>query len=222
MNGIRPALYRSILAFTLTVIMVASSGCIGLTAQLLYWMNGGHKIDPEYEGLKEKRVAVVCVSNDSASGPNSLCWMLQRAIGGMLTEKGDEIDVIDGDEIADWIDTNDWDQMDYREIGRGVQADMVLAVDINSLNLHEGRTMYRGRADVTVTVFDMQDGGKAVFRKNIPDFTYPQDGARHVADISEASFRKLFVHVLAQHVAKFFCAFRIEEDIGNDALTLGA
>jgi hypothetical protein len=200
--------FRIVLILGLAVTVATSAGCVGLTAQLLYWVNGGNKIDPEFEGMKEKRVAVVCVSNSGSYGPNSFCSLLERRVGMALREQGDK------------IDSNDWNQMDYREIGRGVNADMVLGIDVGDLRLHEGQTLYQGRATLTVTVYDMQDDGKVAFRRSIPDFTFPQNGPRHATEMTEARFRSLFVEVLAKQVAKYFCPYMFEEDFAKDATGL--
>ena len=54
----------------LTVILPSSLGCIGAAAQFVYLIKGA-KIDAEFDGLKGKRVAVVCISSNSAYGPDS-------------------------------------------------------------------------------------------------------------------------------------------------------
>ena len=137
------------------------------------------------------------------------------AIWAILSNVGTQ-----GGSIADWIDSNDWNQMDYREIGRGVNADMVLGLDLTDLRLHEGQTLYQGRVTLTATVYDMQDNGKVVFRRTIPDFTFPRNGPRHATEMTEARFRSLFVEVLSKHVAKYFCAYDFEEDFAQDARNL--
>lgn len=213
--------HRALYALLLGLIVSSGSGCVGLGAQLIYWAKGGHKIEPEFAGLEGKRVAVLCVSNNASYGPNSSCAMLQRAVSVILRQKGDEIDVIHEDEIADWIDTNGWDEMDYREIGRGVEADMVVAMDIEDISLHEGRTLYKGRATLVVSVYDMEDKGSVVFRRTISDFSFPKNSARHTTEMSESRFRSLFVTVLSQQVAKYFCAYNLEEEFARDAMMLG-
>ncbi len=217
--GVRGAC-RFTLFLALAVPVATSCGCVGLGAQLAYWIKGGNKIDPEFEGMKEKRVAVVCVSNASSYGPNTFCSLLERRIGMALKEQGEEIDVISADEVADWIDSNDWNQMDYRQIGRGVNADLVLGIDVGDLRLHEGQTLYQGHVTLTVTVYDMQDDGKVAFRRTIPDFTFPQNGPRHATEMSEGRFRAMFVEVLAKQVAKYFCPYMFEDDFAKDAMTL--
>lgn len=211
---------RFFLLLALAVPVATSCGCVGLTAQLMYWMKGGNKIEPEFKGMKEKRVAVVCVSNASSYGPNTFCSLLERRVGMALKEQGEEIDVIPADDVADWIDSNDWNQMDYRQIGRGVNADMVLGIDVGDLRLHEGQTLYQGHVTLTVTVYDMQDDGKVAFRRTIPDFTFPQNGPRHATEMSEGRFRTMFIEVLAKQVAKYFCPYMFEDDFAKDAMTL--
>ncbi|MCH5377778.1 MAG: hypothetical protein JJ992_27795 [Planctomycetes bacterium] len=205
------------LAIALFLLVLPAPGCIGLSSQFMYWIKGGPKIEAEFDGLEGKRVAVVCVTNSSSYGPNSVSNLIERAVAVILREKGRDIEVVHHDEIADWIDNNDWNQMDYREIGKGVSADMVLAIDVDGIRLHEGMTLYKGRADVAVTVYDMNDGGKVAFRKNLPEFTFPQNGARHSTEMSEAQFRQLFVAVLAQDIAKYFYEYRFEDDFATDA-----
>lgn len=211
---------RRLLTAAMILVALASNGCMAFTSHLLYWMKGGHHIAAEFPGLSEKRVAIVCVSNSSSSGPSSMSGMLERSVGIILSQKGDKIDIIHADEVADWIDNNDWNQIDYREIGRGVAADMVVGIDLDAVRLHEGMTLYKGRADVAVSVYDMSQDGEVVFRKVLPDFTFPQNGARHSTEMSEGQFRQLFITVLAQQCAKYFYDYRIEDDFANDALML--
>jgi hypothetical protein len=205
----------------LALVLLTQAGCVGLMSQVLYLIKGGDKIDAEFSGLQGKRVAIVCVSNATAAGPSSVTSLLERSVGLLLTTKGKKIHVVHQDEVANWIDSNDWKELDYREIGRGVQADMVLAIDLGNLSLHEGATLYKGRADVTVSVYDMDDDGKVVFRRNLPDFTFPKNGGRSTTEMSEAKFRTIFIEVLAQHVARYFYPYLIQEDFAKDAALLG-
>lgn len=220
MSSHRSLFGKVIIMSGLSLMTVMNLGCIGFTAQLLNVIQGGDKIKADFTGLEGKRVAVVCVSNSSSYGPNTVCTMLERSVASVLQKEVKNIEIIRQGEVADWVDNNDWDQMDYREIGLGVEADMVLAIDLDGFSLHEGRTLYKGNANVTITVYDMEEGGKVAYREEIPDFTFPRTGARHTTEISEPRFRRLFVMVLARNIAKYFHAYHIEDDIATDALTL--
>ncbi len=210
---------RWLLALVIFVLL-ASQGCTAFTSNLLYWIHGGHKLPAEYSGLAEQRVAIVSVANASTVGTHSMSRLVERAVAVILNQNVKKIQIVPQEEIADWIDQNDWDQLDYREIGRGVAADKVLAIDLDSVRLHEGMTLYKGRADLIVSVYDMNDEGRVVFRKSIPDFTFPRNSARHSTEMSEARFREMFVMVLSQHIAKHFYEYRIEEDFAHDAVGL--
>jgi hypothetical protein len=204
----------------LALVVLTQPGC-GLMAQVLYVVKGGDKIDPEYAGLQGKSVAVVCVANGSSTGPSSVSSQLERSVGLLLTMKGKKIRVVPQSDVANWIDNNDWNQLDYREIGRGIKADMVLAIDLANLSLHEGSTLYKGRADITMTVYDMTAEGKPAFRRSLPEFSFPKNSARPTTEMSEAKFRVLFIEVLAQHVARYFCPYPIQEGFAGDAALLG-
>jgi hypothetical protein len=220
MSSFRFPTAKGVLAAGFLLLATLNLGCIGLTAQLLNTIQGGHKIKAKFEELEDKRVAVVCVSNASSLGPNSVAKMLEREVVSILRENGDDIDVSQQNEVADWIDNNDWDQIDYREIGDAVGVDMLLAIDLSSVRLHEGRTLYRGRADVVVTVYDMTDDGGIVFREEIHDFVFPRDGPLPTTELSEGRFRQSFVKMLAHKVAKYFYDYNIEDDFARDALSL--
>ena len=143
-------------------MVLTQPGCAGVIAQVLYVFKGGDNIEPDYSGLEGKTVAIVCVANGSSTGPSSVPSLLERSVGMLLTQKGKKIKVVPPGDVANWIDNNDWNQLDYREIGRGIKADMVLAIDLDNLSLHEGSTLYKGLADVTLTVYDMKSEGKPV------------------------------------------------------------
>jgi hypothetical protein len=221
MSSRRSLFAKAIILGGLSLVTATNAGCIGFTTHVLNAIRGGHKIKADFTGLEGKRVAVVCVSSSSSYGPNTVCTMLERSVGSILQEEVKRIEVIHQDEVADWIDNNGWDEMDYCEIGQGVDAEMVLAIDLDGFRLHEGRTLYKGSADVTITVYDMTDGGRVAFREEMLDFSFPRNGARHTTEISEARFRRLFVTVLARNVAKYFHDYLYEDDFATDALSLG-
>jgi len=202
-------------------MLVTASGCRGFLAQMLYWQNG-QLVPAAYDGLKKSRVAVISVSDSSSYGTGVESLMLAREVAAILRENVKEIELVRPDEIADWVDKNGWDEIDYREIGRGVKADRVVAIDLSGMRLYEGTALYKGQADVTVTVFDMLDGGKEAFRQELPEFRFPATGPHPVGDTSEVQFRRAFLRVLAQHVAKYFYAYDVLEDFGRDPAFVGA
>ena len=202
-------------SFLLLLVPAAfyASGCAVLY-QLAY--GDGHKIEAKYKGLEDKRVAVVCVMNPSTYGGDGLTSaQIASTVEYILRQNVPGIDVVDQDEVSDWLDNNDWDESDYVEIGRGVNADMLVAIDIESFRLHESTTLFKGRAAVMTRVFDLQRG-KDVFRTKDHEFTFPTSHPVHETATRAKSFERIFIQVLSEHVAKNFYDYNLQEDFARD------
>ncbi len=188
---------RKYVCFALMLaLFVPLVGCVGMIANLMH-VAGVDMVPAAFPGLAEHRVAVVCVSNSDFFGPTSTASELGRRITRLLGSKVSKIEVIEQQQIEDWIDQNNWDSVDFRAIGKGVDAQMVVAVDVHSFSLHEGKTMYKGRADVEVVVYDMTQGGKAVFSQSPKQVQYPNSGGVYTTEISERQFRQRFLDFVA-------------------------
>ncbi|MCA9155387.1 MAG: hypothetical protein R3C99_19530 [Pirellulaceae bacterium] len=200
-------------------VLVSQTGC-GIMTQLMWIAKGGPQVQAEYEGLEGKRVAVVCVADSASYGTTTAASMLARRVEAKLKTNVKEITIVPQDEIEDWKDHNAWDEYDYREVGRGVNADRVVAIDLASFRLHEGQTMYKGRAEVTVSVYDMEAGGETVFRRNVPEIAFPESGGQHTTDTTEPQFRQIFIEVLSQRVARYFFDYEFRNTVAQDAALL--
>ncbi len=200
-----------------SVAVVASSSGCAVLYQLAY--GDGHKIPAKFPGLKGKRVAVVCTMNPSTYGDGALGSLIADRVGQVLAREVDDIEVVRQDEVADWMDTNDWDDSDFKEIGRGVNAEMVVGVVVNDFSVHEpgSKTLLKGHAGVTITVYDIQHGGKNLFRTTNPSYTFPE--SHSVPAISNADardFQRTFLELLAGHIAKNFYDYDFAEDFAPD------
>lgn len=188
----------------IAMLLVHQVGCIGFAANLMYMLNG-NKIDAKCTALEGKRVAVVCVSGTGA-GPRSESEALTRQVGLLLKQNVKKIDLVRPEQVADWRDENNWDQIDYKSIGRGVKADMVLAIDLSTFSIHDDQTLLRGRAKVRSAVYDMTNKGTCVFDDGSKEFVFPQNGAHHIVE-NEANFKRIYLQMLAQDIAKNFYAY---------------
>ena len=141
----RRGVYAACLGSLLAAVLVPTTGCVGLVANLLN-VAQGNLIPAKFEGLEEHRVAVVCVSNSESFGPTTASVALARDVGKMLQQNVRKIQLIDPQTVADWIDKHGWDYLDYVALGKGVNAEMLVAIDLDSFSLHEGRnTLQRPR-----------------------------------------------------------------------------
>lgn len=207
---------RSLLALTVAVALLApTTGCVGLASHLMYWIKG-NKVEARCTALEGKKVAVVCVTGSGVVGPNNEGEALARAVAMMLEKEVKKITVIRPEQVAEWRDQNNWDEVDYKSIGRGVKADMVVAIDLASFGIHENPTLLRGRASIKTTVYDIGDKGKIVFRDGPKEFVFPEHGAQHAVE-NETQFKRTYLVMLARNVAKNFFAYDKLEDVASDA-----
>ncbi|HEX5104545.1 MAG TPA: hypothetical protein VFV87_12075 [Pirellulaceae bacterium] len=201
-------------------ILLACTGCGSHLGLIDYWRRGILPVDAKFPGLEGKRVAVVCLDGNSLHGPGSEADTIARAVTTTLGAKVADIRIVRQSEIADWIDSQNEDLSDYRDVGRGVKADMVVGIDLISFNLHEGQTLLKGRAKVGVKVFDMTKGGQVVYESPPKEITWPESGARHVTE-NEDNFRNVFIYtILADKIARDFYAYEAISDVAIDAQSL--
>lgn len=202
--------------FVLAMIpILASTGCMGAMAQLLYVIKG-HKTKAAFKGLEGKKVAVVCVSDAVAYGPDTLTYTVSKTISLKLAQSVKKIQVIPPSKIESWMDNNDWNQIDFTEVGKGVGADMVVAIEIGRYTIHEGATLYKGRSDLTVTVYDMANEGQVVFVKGPQDYVFPSSG-RPAIQTNDRNFEAIYLAKLNDHIAKLFYDHDALDDVADDA-----
>lgn len=201
------------------VSLIACSGCIGMVANLLH-VGMGNRVPARFGGLKDRQVAVVCLSNSSSFGTTTAATNIAESLEKALSRNVKDIKLVAQQEINDWRDRNDWNQIDYIELGRGVGADTVVAVDLESFSLHDGPTLFKGRCELQITVYDLLAEGKIIYDSRPPEIQYPLNAGQHVADISEREFRTRFIRVVATELAHHFYAYELVDDFGRDATML--
>ena len=205
-------------ALALLVILAAgltSGGC----AMVYQAMKGDGPMQPaRFEGLQNKRVAVVCVSGRSDYSSESSAGQIANLVGKALRSHIDTVDLVRQDEVNDWIDNNNWNESNFFDVGKGVRADVVVAITVNDMSLHEGQTLYKGRADFDVRVYDIVNAeDKVLFDYTDPSFEFPASHGIPTTDRSEADFRRLFIQELSANIARNFYSYRLAEEFAKDA-----
>jgi len=201
----------------LTLLVLSAGGCqvVMLTAGLLF---KGTDEDAEFNDLKGKTVAVVCRPAQSVQYTNPFAsHELSAEVAALLKANVSKIKIINQQKVNDWVDKNDADA-EYADIGKGVKADMVVAIDLENFNLKAGQTLFQGHSNVAVHVYDCQKTGegKEVFHKSMPEIVYPR-GMPVATDRKEGEFRHEYVVVIATQIARFFYAHDPYADVGEDA-----
>ena len=210
---ITPSLRLAALAL---VLPLCTGGCSVITT-VAYLVAPEKDAPAEFKGLRGKHVAVVCkpiveLEFSDASSARELATM----VGSQLAQNVRKARVIDQREVARWIDENAW--VDYPTLGKALDADIVVGIDLEQFRMHEGSTLYRGRASANIRVYDVAEK-KMLFEKRIDDFTFPGDSAVPSTDQSEPQFRALFLRVLSGKIARIFHAYDSRATFAEENLT---
>jgi hypothetical protein len=188
----------------LAVALAASTGCIsGLLATGIYLWQGGNVVPAQCDALEDQRVVVVCRPPASHEYRNAGA---SRAIGArvaaMLEKNVDDIEVVSPQEVDNWIDEQDWEN--FKDLGRSVKATRVVYIELDDFNLTKGKTLYQGQADITVSVYDMDNKGKLVWDRRLGQVLFPRNSAIPSADKTIQEFERQFVEVASRQIAEHF------------------
>ncbi len=205
--------YRYILAVLITAAVV-TGGCRSAMFTANYLLHGNN-VDAEFEGLHEKKVAVVCRPAVGLTYSNShVAKDLAKQISGLLSTNDPKIEVVKQQDVDEWTDMNMWDE--YSEVGKALEVDLIVGVDLQNFTIYKGPTVYQGKADVVVRVYDCSKPDRPVFEKILPQVVYPPIGGQAAQEKPAREFRQKFVRILADHVARHFYPHDAHADIGLD------
>lgn len=204
MDRFFPRSTRRLTALIAAAALVAPQlGCTKLLTTAVYLFKGTDT-PAEYKGLKDKKVVVVCrplteLTYSCSGAATELAGEVGRQLKAHL---GRKITIVDPDEVADWTDENSLE--DYKEIGRALEADMVVGIDMLSFNTLLGQTLLQGKSQVKVAVYDMQQDGKIVYDKSLPQIVFPENNGIPTQDKPEDEFRRQYISVIADEVGSLF------------------
>ncbi|HEX3997604.1 MAG TPA: hypothetical protein VHX65_03530 [Pirellulales bacterium] len=207
------------IAAVCAIVAAATLGGCNLISEFAYIVHDDNT-PAEFAGLAEKRVAVVCRPTfqlqfaDASAAPD-----LAALVGELLAKNVKKCKIVPPSEVAMWADSNNWDN--FIEIGHAMKADMVVGIDLEDFGLYEGPTLYQGHAVLHVWVYDMHSGTRtAVFSKKLPQTLYPPTAAVSVSDKPEDAFRRDYLGVLSDHIARLFYEHERLIDFATDADSL--
>ncbi len=207
--------------YTAMLLCLASlAPALGCSAAVLaMYMVKGNNVPGEYDGLKDKTVAVVCRPTASLQYTNaSVSKQLARLVARELERNIRKIQVIDPSEVDQWTDENSWDE--YLQVGQALKADVVIGIDLEQFSLYQGQTLYQGRANLVVKVLDVDQGGDVLFEKTFPQSVYPPNTGIATSDRPEAEFRAEYLRRLADQVGWLFYPHDSRADFAVDSLAL--
>ncbi len=201
MNPKRNRLARSGALLLVAMLLTATTGCTSALLTAMY-LTGGSDTQAEFKDLKKKRVVVVCSPQVELKFRNmNAANKIGESVGKLIQKNVSKVDVVKHDEVIDWMDNNTYEE--YAEVGRALEADMVISIDLYDFDIYKGQTIFQGKGSYTLCVTDCSTG-ETVFEKT-PDPTFwPPTGGVPASDQSESQFRNRFIKVFSDQIARTF------------------
>ncbi|MEI8376281.1 MAG: hypothetical protein WCJ35_25965 [Planctomycetota bacterium] len=205
------------IVLSLVLLSLVAVGCKS-ALQSFSILYEGYDIPADWEGLRGKKVAVVCKPLTSQEFSNSgAARALAEGICERLKAHVKNIHIIDPQKVAALVDEKGME--DYLEIGKELKAEKIVGIDIESFGILDGQTLFRGRSTVSIQVYDVAEK-HVEWRKSPPQIEYPRLSSTPAADSTEMEFRNRFVGALAEQIARYFYAHDRHDDFGDDALSI--
>jgi ABC-type uncharacterized transport system auxiliary subunit len=192
---------RAALALLVALPLAVAGGCSILP--FAAYLIKGISTPADFNGLKGKKVAVICRPVASLQyQSSSVATELAQRVADLLAEHVAKIEIVDQGEVEKWEDENNWEE--YTDIGKALQADMVVGIDLDQFSLSQGQTLYQGKASIDLAVYDMKHGRRPVYQKTLPQQLYPPNAPIPAAEKSLVEFRQQFLQVLAEQIGRHF------------------
>jgi len=194
---------RLLLAAVVVLPLGITAGCSMFAA--LGYVFYGNRVDARFEGLKGKKIVVVCRqrSGSSFSRDSTAYDEVGSRVTRLLRKNlGKKTRVVRYAKVTEYADSNPWEQ--FTEVGESLEADLVVGVDLHRFNSDKGSTVQSGTAEITITVYDMNDEEEIVYGPERRTLDYPPSGPRPIGDISQPQFRGMMLDYVARHIARHF------------------
>ncbi len=141
----------------LLLLTVQLGGCHYI-AYLLAPRIPDKKVPAEFEGLTERRVAIVVYTDQNVQYEYPHARVdLSSVLGVELKEHVEGVTVVDPQRVVRYQDENiHWDSLDKTQLGRTLGADFVLFVALDEYRMREPGSvnLYRGRITGQVTIYE--------------------------------------------------------------------
>lgn len=141
-----------------------------------------------------------------------LADLLAKQLSELSRENKEHVTVISPRKIEAYKSNHhDWHQRDLREIGRTFDADYIVYLEINGLDMYErgsAQQLYRGRADLTIHLIDMKNSDESESRPF--RCTYPSEARGPVQigfDSNPTQFRLAFLTHVARELSWHFVRY---------------
>ncbi len=206
-DGVR----RTALRIGLVFFAACLPGCNQFVL-LSYIIGGPPSIEPDFDSQTGKgldrpdiTVAVIGYADTRMKVENP---RIDAEIASMVAYRlaAHKINIVHPDTVHAWLDEHpDWEKAE--EVGRGLKADYVIEIELESFDLYEehSASLFRGRTEGYVNVYEIDaDGfGERIYSKDL-SFMFPTEAPRSTYDQLPASFKREYLTRLSELIGWLF------------------
>lgn len=200
----------------LGLVATAAAGCNAVATAWWVFKDGKTAL-AECGELNNKTVAVICRGpqdirfRHEQQAPQRLASRVAYLLQGNLKKK---TKLIDQEKINKLTDEQEIE--DVRKLGKELNADMVVFVDLQSFSYQRGRSIHQGRAELEVNVHDLSKDGPPIYTKRMNNIIFPPmiEGVP-ATEMSEREFMDRFINYLARHIGQKFYDFDPRADFAT-------
>ncbi len=95
----------------------------------------------------------------------------------------------------------------------------MVGIDLERFDLYKSQTLLQGRANALIKVYDCQTG-ELVFEKRVPQSVYPPNREVSASEKPEAEFRREFLQILSDQIARYFYDHEPYTDFALDSKSI--
>ena len=194
------------------LVMLSVTGCMKEALFIGLLVGGPPSVEPEFDSWTKSSmtdrgvtVAVVCYAPKEILLNNfKVDQSLSKYVANRLHQH--RIKVINPDRIEAWMDQNpNWERA--VEIGEAFNVTYVINIDLEDYSLYErdSPNLYRGRSQVHVRVWEMDDDGEGekIFERSLSS-VYPLAIPRSTSQESLSTFRRKYLSRLSEEIGRLF------------------
>ncbi|MSR30967.1 MAG: hypothetical protein EXR99_05615 [Gemmataceae bacterium] len=213
-------------------ICLAAPGCNMLSIPYFLFLMPDPKHDPEMKKIasdnkkEEKKVVILTygrldLRSEFLHSDKEIAYNLEKQLKSLTSSNSEKVTVISSRKVEEYKSSHpDWQDRDLGEIGKHFKADYVIYLEINSLGLYEqgsGGTLYRGRADLNLTLIDVNNPDESLPTRNFT-CAYPREARMQITstDQSPMEFRQAFLDYVGKRLSWKFSARPTRDDFYAD------
>ena len=221
-----PSTRRWLMVLLAGLMCTTNVGCLQPLMALGLIFGGPPSVEPDFDKKtnisldeKDRKVVVLCYAPKEVKFDfDNVDRELTTYVSHRLKEN--KIKVIDPDAVAAWLDehADDWDKPE--ELGRDLEADFVIFLEVSEFSLYEehSNTLSRGRSQILISTYQMENGeGNEIYSKELMS-KFPTLQAESTSDRSYYDFKRMYLSRLSDEIGRHFYSYYTGDDIPYSAL----